>query len=252
MAHLIKMIQLVIYNVIIFVFPFINRYYNGKPRIINTMIPIAFIDDHATLRKLMIRALESLPYGYKVLEYENGNDFLTRFPKEKYKPSVVLMDISMPVMNGYDTTLWLKDHYPDIPVLLLSDLDLPNAIVNIVKCKADGYTSKVLASDPNHLHSIIELLMSGQEYYDNPLLYQNTKNRIAKGKHKTGVESLTKLQMKIIKTTADDTSVDQKAKENYMSPHTYNNHLSKIYKKLGINSVNALRKYAASIGLIKI
>ena len=216
------------------------------------MTTIAFVDDHVALRKLMKRAIEELPYQYEVLEYENGNDFITRFPSEKYLPKIVLMDISMPIMNGYDTTTWLKAHYPTIPVLLLSDLDLPNAIVNIVKCNAEGYTSKVLSSDPNHLHRIIEVLITGQEYYDNPILYQNTKSRIAKGKFKSGIESLSKVQTKIIKTIEENTSIKQKAKENYISPHTYNNHLSKIYKKLGINSIDALRKYAASIGLIKI
>ncbi len=74
------------------------------------MVPIAFVDDHKMARESIVKRLHFLsPSQYRVHEYESGQNFIDRFPTENYVPAIVLMDISMPGINGYDTTAWIKN-----------------------------------------------------------------------------------------------------------------------------------------------
>ncbi|MEJ0106716.1 MAG: response regulator transcription factor [Bacteroidota bacterium] len=80
--------------------------------------------------------------GYDVIfEADNGKDFLDKL-RTKGLPDLVLMDINMPQMDGYDTSLWLKRNHPGVKVLALSMYDDENAIIRMLKNGAKGYILK--------------------------------------------------------------------------------------------------------------
>src|ERR1044071_9559814 len=97
---------------------------------------IALADDHVLLRNGLANLLKDLEYEV-VFESDNGVDFLEKL-KMSVVPDIVLMDINMPKMDGYDTTQWLKKNYPDVKVLALSMYDDENAIIRMLKCGARG------------------------------------------------------------------------------------------------------------------
>ncbi|MCS3795687.1 response regulator transcription factor [Niastella sp. OAS944] len=102
---------------------------------------IAIIDDHLMLRQAMSLRLTLL--GYKVvLDAENGKDFLEQLPKLPAPPDVVLLDINMPVMDGFETAANLKKDWPQIKIVFFS---MHNSKAFISKAKqigADGFLSK--------------------------------------------------------------------------------------------------------------
>ena len=117
------------------------------------MIPIAFVDDYQPIRSLIINLMnQHFPDIYQFYEYENGKVFTERFPTENYTPAIVLMDLSMPEMNGYDTTAWIKEKCPTIPVLIFSDINRPDSLCLFVRCGADGYICKQEVSEKNKLN----------------------------------------------------------------------------------------------------
>src|SRR5215218_8337561 len=109
------------------------------------MATLALVDDHTLLRSGLANLLREL--GYKVLcEANNGNDFIEQL-KTCPMPDVVLLDINMPVMDGYETALWLKKNHPEVKVLALSMYDDEYAIIKMLKNGAKGYILK--DSDPS-------------------------------------------------------------------------------------------------------
>ncbi len=102
---------------------------------------IAIVDDHLMLRQAMSLRLTLL--GYKVvLDAENGKDFLEQLPKLPAPPDVVLLDINMPVMDGFETATILKKDWPQIKIVFFS---MHNSKAFISKAKeigADGFLSK--------------------------------------------------------------------------------------------------------------
>ncbi len=106
---------------------------------------IAVVDDHALLRKAVNYRLTGL--GYKVvLEAENGKQFLDIL-EENPSPDICLLDINMPVMNGFETAVQIKKKWPSIKILFFS---MQNGSVYMNRAKevgADGYICKDASSE---------------------------------------------------------------------------------------------------------
>ena len=89
---------------------------------------VALVDDHELLRAGLARIIDKFD-GYKViLEAGNGKEFIDSIDKNNI-PDVVLLDISMPVMDGYETAAWIGKNHPDLKILVLSMLDNESAII---------------------------------------------------------------------------------------------------------------------------
>jgi len=215
--------------------------------------PIAIVDDYAPFRNYLSDALENLPNGFKVYQYIDGRDFVERFPNENYTPAIVLMDICMERMNGYDTTAWIKKGYPSIPVLAFSDVKYADAIVQLVKCGADGHCSKDDCYPPVCLLKPMEQVMQGKTYYKDPEMVDFIKKRLAMPRKEceVGEESLTELHWKVIRFICLHKSYEEKAAELFIAPDTYKSRLKNIFKKLGLKSSSELYDWAVKRGFIK-
>ena len=120
------------------------------------MANIVLTDDHSLLRNGLAELVKSL--GHNVLfEADNGKDFIAKLNADNL-PEVVLMDINMPEMDGFETTQWLKQNHPDIKVLALSMYDNETSIIRMLKCGARGYILK--DSEPAELKEAIYAIMN--------------------------------------------------------------------------------------------
>ena len=215
------------------------------------MLPIAFIDDHFKLRSMFSAMLEKEPFYYQVFQYNNGLDFINRFPKQNYTPVIVLMDIRMSPMNGYETTEWLHEHYPDIPILAFSDVHEVDAILKISRCGASGCINKNF-QDNDVFKAAVEKVINGDKYYEDIEMYKYINKYILYDSKdiNEGLSSLTKRQIEILKMVNQNNTNAEKADKLCISTCTYKKHLRNIFQKLGVNNASALRKIAFALGLI--
>ena len=108
-------------------------------------VTIGISDDHPKLRHVMKVCLDLLGYPV-ILEAENGKALIEKIDGGQV-PDLCLLDINMPVMNGYDTTTFLKSNWPSVKVLIYSlneDLQSQN---KAFECGADGYLVKPCTID---------------------------------------------------------------------------------------------------------
>ena len=127
---------------------------------------IVIIDDHAMFRKGLMKLINLFP-GYSVLfDASNGKDFIAQL-NPKHLPDIVLMDITMPEMDGYLTAEWLHNNYPEINILALSTMDSEAAIIKMIKSGAKGYVLK--DAEPDELKLAFDEVMS-QGYFITNLL----------------------------------------------------------------------------------
>src|SRR6266536_5097208 len=97
-----------------------------------TQIKLAIVDDHNLFRKGLITLINLADKNnyIVVFEAENGKDLMTKLDK-KVLPDIILMDIDMPDMDGFETVLWLQEHYPSISILVVSMIEKEEAIVRM-------------------------------------------------------------------------------------------------------------------------
>jgi DNA-binding NarL/FixJ family response regulator len=123
---------------------------------------VVLVDDHVLLRNALASLIISFGDYAVLFEANNGKDFIDKLDPKKL-PEIVLMDINMPEMDGYETCLWLKNKYPEIKVLALSMYDNENAIIRMFKAGAKGYILK--DCDPAELKSALYALSTKGFYY---------------------------------------------------------------------------------------
>ena len=130
----------------------------------NTMqiIRVALIEDHSLLRDGLCKFLES--FGFQtVFEAENGKVALDEMQKVEVLPDVCIVDINMPVMDGFETTKALNADYPNVKILAFSVNDDEKDVLKMLKNGAAGYILK--GADPGELRKAIEVVYSGGKYF---------------------------------------------------------------------------------------
>jgi DNA-binding NarL/FixJ family response regulator len=124
-------------------------------------ITIAYVEDNPTLRLLL--GIHLNREGFKVgYEAGNGLELLEQLHKAPALPAACLLDMNMPVMDGFETVRHLRDKYPSIKILACSTDDYPNRVEEILGCGAHGFVSKDL--DPVDIQNGLLTIIKGKPY----------------------------------------------------------------------------------------
>ena len=127
-------------------------------------IAIAIVDDQHLIRKALGVLINMFPDYYILLDAENGKDLQGKLDKDRL-PKIVLLDIIMPVMDGYETAAWLRNTYKEVKVLALSTMDTEDAIIKMIQHGACGYILKD-ANTEELKQALDEVVKEGFYYSD--------------------------------------------------------------------------------------
>lgn len=215
------------------------------------MATIALTDDHTLLRNGLAALVQSL--GHTVLfEADNGKDFISKLDKNNL-PELVLLDINMPEMDGYDTAQWIKNNHYDIKVLALSMYDNENSIIRMLKCGAKGYILK--DSEPAELKAAIEAVMSKGFYYSD-LVSGKLIHAINKlDDDDNGLKSLIQLndrETDFLKYACTEMTYKEIADKMFVSPRTIDGYRDALFEKLHVKTRVGLVMYAIKNGVVNI
>lgn len=126
---------------------------------------VAIVDDHQLFRKSLAHLLNSFEDIEVVLQANNGKEFLECL--DNHEIHLVLLDIQMPEMDGFQTCKVLRDKYPDIYVLIISQLTTKESIHKVMELGAHGFFTK--NSDPDQLQNAILSIKDNGYYFGNEL-----------------------------------------------------------------------------------
>jgi len=215
------------------------------------MLKIALTDDHSLLRSALAQLVESL--GNTILfEADNGKDFIKKLNK-KNLPDIVLMDINMPEMDGFQTTQWLKQNHPEVHVLALSMYDNETSIIRMLKCGAKGYILK--DSEPAELKAAIHALM-GKGFYYSDLVSGKLMHAINKmDDDSDGLKNLAPLndrETDFLKYTCSELTYKEIADKMFVSPRTIDGYRDALFEKLHVKTRVGLVMYAIRNGIVTI
>lgn len=187
--------------------------------------------------------------GYIILfEADNGKNFIEKLKKET-KPDIVLLDINMPVMDGYATASWIRINHPEIKVLALSMYDDEDAIIKMLKNGARGYILK--DSHPSELKAAIDSVATKGFYYSE-MVTGRLMRTIMDVDGKAVDENLTEREIEFLKLAASEMTYKEIAEQMHLSPRTIDGYRDAIFEKLNIKSRVGLVLYAIKNGIVKL
>lgn len=126
------------------------------------IIRVAIIDDHDALRSGICQFLGE--FGFRtIFEAENGQVALEKLENSSILPDVCIVDINMPVMNGFETAKNLHERYPGIKILAFSIYDEEDDVIGMLRNGAKGYILK--GADPEELKKAIETVYNNGSYF---------------------------------------------------------------------------------------
>src|ERR1700760_1041861 len=213
---------------------------------------VALVDDHVLLRS----GLASLISGfgeYEVLfEACNGKDLIRQL-RQSRRPDVVLLDINMPEMDGYETACWLKRNYPEIRVLALSMYDTDSAIVRMLKNGAKGYILKDI--DPAELKLALESVIEKGFYYPDLVTGKliHTISHIDEPEHRVHhLLTLNERELEFMKLVCTEWTYKEIADRMYLSPRTIDGYRDALFEKLNVRTRVGLAMFAVRNGIVDI
>ena len=203
---------------------------------------VLLADDHQILRDGIRRGLESA--GEEVVgEADNGEEALELV--RSTSPDIVLMDLSMPVLDGVSATRRITDEFPDVRVVVLTMHDDPQRTRAALEAGAIGYMTK--GTSFADVLDTLRRAMAGEEVLSPQLA---ASMLTAASDASDADELLSDRQTEILQMIADGLSTKQVARELGITQKTVHNHLNAIYRRLDTQSLTHAVLSAVRLGII--
>lgn len=214
-------------------------------------VRLLLVDDHAVLRAGLRMLLSADPELQIVGEAETGTEGVRM--AEELQPDVVLMDISMPDMNGIEATRRIKSCCPEVAVLALTMHEDDQYFFEMLSAGASGYVPKRAA--PNELIGAIHAVSGGGMFLfpsvARVLVNEYLQRRDAPSAPSRGFEELTEREREVLTLIAEGHSNQEIADALVISIKTVNRHRENIMAKLNLHNRVELVRYAIEKGLIE-
>jgi two-component system invasion response regulator UvrY len=214
-------------------------------------IIVGLVDDHVLLRKGLATLL--MENGYPtVIQADHGKHFIEKITSGEV-PNIVLLDINMPVMDGYATASWLKENQPQMKILALSMYDDEHSIIRMLRHGAGGYILK--DCEPAELKTAIEAITQ-KGYYHNELvssrLIHTMQNIDGNNTARNGYPELNQKEVRFLQLICSEMTYKEISAVMKLSPRTIDGYRDALFEKLGIKSRVGLVLFAIKNHLINV
>jgi len=196
-------------------------------------IKVLITDDHTLIREGLRKILSTEEAIEVVGEAEDGQQAIEQ--AIKIKPDVILMDITMPKVNGIEATRIIKNKYPEIGIIALTIHDQEEYLFELIKAGASGYVLKDIRSDV--LVQTIVGVARGESFIPPSMttkIFAEFSRLSSRHAQDALPQGLTRREVDVLRLVAHGESNRKIAQKLYISEKTVKNHLTNIFQKLGV------------------
>jgi DNA-binding NarL/FixJ family response regulator len=211
-------------------------------------VKVMIADDHSMIREGLRQLLE-LEGDFEVIaEACDGVECMDKL--QNIKPDVLLLDINMPNMNGLEVLQKMKDKRMKVKVLVLTVHNEVEYLLKAVNIGVNGYLLK--DSESAELKKAINAVVGGDDYIQPSLIPLLNAKMIDVDKDSVKIEKLTRRELEVLKLLAVGKYNKEVAEELEISERTVKNHVSNIFKKIGVTDRTQAAVFAIRNNLITI
>ena len=199
-------------------------------------------DDHALMREVMACFVEASGDLEVVAEAEDGREAVSM--AARYEPDVVLMDISMPQMNGLEATRQIAGRSPMSKVLVITASQNENMLQQMLEAGACGFVLKT--GDGEELLRAVRTVLQGKRYISSGLI---AREAVGDRPSTTRLQTLTAREREVLQLIGEGRTNRQIAEDLCLSVKTVEVHRGRIADKLGVRGRSLLVRYSINSGL---
>jgi len=207
---------------------------------------ILIVDDHALFRAGVRALLAQDPSIEVVGEADNGRDAIRAVGQ--LAPHLVLMDLSMPVMNGMEAMTEIRLRYPNVRLLVMTLHKAEDYIHASLKAGADGYILKDATQE--EFRVAIHTVLQGKTYLSMDVSAKVVTGYLGGGKSSSAYDSLTHREREVLKLVGEGNTNKLMAGFLFLSVKTIEKHRSNLMSKLDLHNASGLTAYAMEKGLV--
>jgi DNA-binding NarL/FixJ family response regulator len=209
-------------------------------------ITLAIVDDHMLCRDGLTEFINGFSEYIVIIEADNGLDLIKQL-KTKDIPDIILLDINMKEMDGFETAEWLKENHPGIKILVLSMYENENAIIRMLKLGARGYVLKDIRKKELEL-ALSSLVIKGFYYTEmitGKLIHAiNTMDEAKPGQSLKDLGAMNSKEIEFLKLACTELTYKDIAEKMHLSIHTIDGYRDSLFQKLNVKSRIGLALYA--------
>lgn len=211
---------------------------------------IVIVDDHILISKALGSIMSNFEDFQVLYECENGKELQEKLIFKKNIPSIVLLDISMPVMDGFETSKWLREHHPNVLVLALSMQDDELSLLRMIKNGARGYLLKNVS--PSELETALKTLIIKGYYYPDwasKIIFSNMMSNEIEQNSASQHLGLSDREKEFLKLCITEMNYKEISEKMFCSPRTIESYRNSLCEKLNIKTRVGLAVFAIKSGL---
>ena len=215
----------------------------------DTVYKIVLADDHILLRDTLANFIDSLD-EYQVIAKANNGKELAELVQHGTCPDLIILDLNMPVMDGYETAKWLRQNYPAIKILILTMYDSEIALIRLLQEGVRGFVKKDI--HPNELTKAIGSVMEHGYYYshNNNAKLSNVFFKSFEKNSSVDKAMLNPMELEFLKLASTEMTYKEIASVLYLSPRTIDHYRESLFVKLDVKSRVGLAIYAIKNGIV--
>jgi two-component system invasion response regulator UvrY len=212
---------------------------------------VILADDHVLLRDALANLIHSFD-DFQVISTVNHGHELIRVLGEGLKPDIILLDLNMPVLDGFETAKWIHEHYPDIQILILTMYDSEIALIRLLQAGVKGFLKK--DTHPNELRAALKSVANNGFYYSHDTtgklagLFQRSQGN----QQVLDKAMLSENEMEFLRHASTDMTYKEIASRMNLSPRAIDSYRDALFDKLDVKSRVGLAIYAVKNGIVKL
>ena len=208
---------------------------------------VAVADDHSLLRNALAKLINTFENYSILFEADNGKELRNKI-LQNVVPDIVLLDVNMPEMDGFETTQWLHKTYPQVKVLALSMFSDEKTIIKMFRVGAKGYLLK--NTDADELKKALDSLVDKDVY-----LSDYVSGKLVSGLHENMDKPekeiiLNEKEREFLRWTCSELSYKDIAAKMFVSPRTIDDYRQSLFNKLKVHSRVGLVMFAIKNGIV--
>jgi len=206
---------------------------------------IVIVDDHLLIAKALEGIIDNFEDFQVIGVAENGKDMIDKFESGQKIPDIILLDISMPLMNGFETALWLKKNHPNIKVMALSMQGDDNSVIKMIRNGAKGYLLK--NTHPKDLEIALTKLSSDGFFYPDwasKIIFSNMNDE----KNNEKKKKISEREKEFLTYTVTELSYKEIAEKMCCSPRTVESYRDQLCEKFNLKTRVGLAVFAIKNG----